>query len=163
MDREFWHIYYTALLQSLGAPQELCFPLVAATRRSDHWDRVLPGTREVLEELRAQGRRLGVIANSDGHIQDILVAVGLGDCFETFTDSALVGFEKPHPAIFRAALDSLGAQPDESLYVGDIYSVDYVGARGVGMAAVLMDVAGTYRDNGLPRVDSLDQLPALLA
>ena len=39
--------------------------------------------------------------------------------------------------------------------MGDVYSVDYVGARKVGMQAVLFDVAGTYRELEFPRVESL--------
>jgi putative hydrolase of the HAD superfamily len=53
-------------------------------------------------------------------------------------DSALVGVEKPDPAIFRAALDALGVAPGEALYVGDLYDVDVVGARAAGMEAVLL-------------------------
>ena len=54
------------------------------------------------------------------------------------------------------------ASAAESLYVGDVYSVDYVGARNAGMGAVLLDVAGTYRDRELPRVESLEQLETWL-
>ena len=54
------------------------------------------------------------------------------------------------------------ARAEESLYVGDVYSVDYVGARGVGMDAVLFDVAGAYCDRGVPRVGSLEQLETWL-
>jgi FMN phosphatase YigB (HAD superfamily) len=42
--------------------------------------------------------------------------------------------------------------------VGDVYSVDYVGARNAGMEAVLFDVAGAYRDRPEPHVKSLVQL-----
>jgi FMN phosphatase YigB (HAD superfamily) len=42
--------------------------------------------------------------------------------------------------------------------VGDVYSVDYAGAQKVGMQAVLFDVAGAYRDQDLPRVESLAEL-----
>jgi FMN phosphatase YigB (HAD superfamily) len=52
----------------------------------------------------------------------------------------------------------MNARPEESLYVGDVYSVDYVGATQAGMQAVLFDVAGTYREEGLPRVESLQEL-----
>jgi FMN phosphatase YigB (HAD superfamily) len=52
----------------------------------------------------------------------------------------------------------MNARPDESLYVGDVYSVDYVGARNAGMQAVLFDVAGAYRGREWPRVESLQQL-----
>jgi len=47
--------------------------------------------------------------------------------------------EKPHPLIFLAALDSAGVEAEESVYVGDQYSCDVVGARGVGMKPVLVD------------------------
>ena len=64
--------------------------------------------------------------------------------------------------IFQAALATIDARPEESLYVGDVYSVDYVGARNAGMDAVLLDVAGAYRDRDLPRVESLQQLESWL-
>jgi len=44
------------------------------------------------------------------------------------------------------------------LYVGDVYSVDYCGATKAGMKAVLFDVPGAYREKGLPRVESLEEL-----
>ena len=56
------------------------------------------------------------------------------------------------------ALASMNARPEESLYVGDVYSVDYLGATGAGMQAVLMDVPGAYRDQGVARVESLTEL-----
>ena len=57
----------------------------------------------------------------------------------------------------------MAAEPEESLYVGDVYSVDYLGATGAGMQAMLMDVAGAYRKKGLPRVESLAELQSALA
>ena len=54
------------------------------------------------------------------------------------------------------------ADPAESLYVGDVYSVDYMGARNAGMDAVLFDVAGTYRGRELQRVESLTELEGWL-
>jgi len=56
----------------------------------------------------------------------------------------------------------MNAAPEHSLYVGDVYSVDYLGATAAGMQAVLFDVAGAYRDSGLPRVESLEELEAML-
>src|SRR5579864_1847154 len=60
--------------------------------------------------------------------------------------------------IFETALASVGARPEESLYVGDVYTVDYRGATEAGMEAVLFDVCGAYREKGLPRVGSLEEL-----
>jgi putative hydrolase of the HAD superfamily len=101
---------------------------------------------------------LGVISNADGKIAEVLERCGIADCFESITDSGIVGKEKPHPAIFEAALRSLGVSASESLYAGDVYSVDYVGATNVGMQCVLFDVSGAYRDAGVARVESLQEL-----
>jgi FMN phosphatase YigB (HAD superfamily) len=57
----------------------------------------------------------------------------------------------------------MNADAAESLYVGDVYSVDYVGARNAGMQAVLFDVSGAYRGREFPRVESLVELENWLA
>jgi HAD superfamily hydrolase (TIGR01509 family) len=161
-DRQYWDAYFTSLLSALGIQdQQLHEALVAASRTSGNWDVVRPGTREILLQL-ARQYRLGVISNSDGGMENLLRRCGLGECFAGYTDSGRVGCEKPHPAIFQAALQQLAAQPQHSLYVGDVYSVDYLGATRAGMQAMLFDVSGAYRESGLPRVESLQELWAKL-
>jgi putative hydrolase of the HAD superfamily len=103
-----------------------------------------------------------VISNADGRIADVLEKCGIADCFESITDSGIVGKEKPHPEIFEAALKSLDVEAKQSLYVGDIYSVDYAGATAVGMQAVLFDVCGAYKNGGFPRIESLEELAVML-
>jgi putative hydrolase of the HAD superfamily len=158
IDYSFWQKFHTRLLREQGFTEDsVCAALVANTQMSANWDQILPGTRESLERL-GQHYRLAVISNADGYIDKVLRRCGIVDCFESITDSGIVGREKPHPAIFNAALQAMHVQPEESLYIGDIYSVDYVGARNVGMEAVLLDVSGAYRERGLPRVESLPEL-----
>jgi HAD superfamily hydrolase (TIGR01509 family) len=158
IDHGFWHLYYSRLLAQLDIKQtDLCHDLVARTRISRNWCDIRPGTREVLLRL-GQAYRLGVISNADGKIAEALNHCGIADCFESIIDSGLVGAEKPDPTIFQAALASLRMPPDDSLYIGDLYSVDYLGATRVGMHSVLFDVTGTYRARGLPRVESLQEL-----
>lgn len=161
-DRHYWDTYYSFLLNSLNVKDAgLHEALVTASRTSGNWDVVRPGTREILLQL-ARKYRLGVISNSDGGMEKLLRSCGLGECFLGFTDSGHVGREKPDPAIFQSALQQLSANPESSLYVGDVYSVDYVGATRAGMQAMLFDVAGAYRESDLPRVESLDELRAKL-
>ena len=105
---------------------------------------------------------IAVISNADGKIEDVLRRCGIAQCFRTITDSGLLGYEKPHPEIFSQALQSMNAAPEESLYVGDVYSVDYLGATGAGMHAILMDVPRAYREKGVPRVESLEDLQIIL-
>jgi HAD superfamily hydrolase (TIGR01509 family) len=162
VDHGFWHIFYTRLLAELGiADDAIRDDLVARTRVSANWCDIRPGTREALLHF-GEKYRMGVISNADGKIREVLGQCGIADCFETITDSGVVGSEKPHPAIFGAALSSLGVEAEESLYTGDVYSVDYLGATRAGMKAVLFDVCGAYKGNGTPGVESLEELEGLL-
>jgi HAD superfamily hydrolase (TIGR01662 family) len=162
VDRGFWWTFHTYLLQEMNALDDgLRNTLVENTQNSANWDQILPGTRDALERLRKQFA-IAVISNADGKIDAVLRHCGIMDCFQSITDSGKVGHEKPHPAIFEAALREMKADAAESLYVGDVYSVDYVGARKAGMQAVLFDVAGAYREREFPRVESLAELESRL-
>ena len=161
-DLSFWSLYYSQLLGDLGLEDPtLHNELATSIRNSANWDQILPGTREYLQEI-GMRYQIAVISNADGGIEDVLRRCTIADCFRTITDSGLVGYEKPHPEIFRQALASMNARPEESLYVGDVYSVDYLGAVGAGMHGMLMDYPGAYRERGVSRVESLDELRSAL-
>ena len=167
VDHSFWWIFHSYLLEDLNESRDdetrktLVQELVQNTQNSANWDQILPDTRAALDRIRKRFR-IAVISNADGRIENILSHCGIADCFETITDSGIVGLEKPRPEIFYAALKTMNARADESLYVGDVYSVDYAGATRAGMQAVLFDVAGAYRDRKEPRVESLAQLESWL-
>jgi len=163
-DHSFWWMFYTQLLGEMAVKDDVDAirdQLVTGIRNSSNWDAIRPGTAEQLREI-ARSYPVAVISNADGRIEDVLRKCGIADCFRTITDSGIVGYEKPQPEIFQQALKSMQAAPEESLYVGDVYSVDYLGATGAGMQALLMDVPGAYRDKGVPRVESLEELQIAL-
>lgn len=163
IDHSFWWTFYTHLVKDLDTVDESVRDiLVENTQKSANWDQILPGTREALQRIRRQ-YQIAVISNADGKIDEVLNRCGICDCFASITDSGTVGHEKPHPAIFAAALQAMKADAADSLYVGDVYSVDYLGARNSGMDAVLFDVSGAYRQSGFPRVESLAELERWLA
>ena len=162
VDHGFWWTFHTYLLQQVpnttnGSHDFIRDQLVENTQNSANWDQILPGTFAALEHLR-QRYAIAVISNADGKIDAVLRRCGICDCFATITDSGIVGHEKPHPAIFQAALQKMNADPADSLYIGDVYSVDYIGATQAGMQAVLFDVAGAYSEQNFPRVESLIEL-----
>jgi HAD superfamily hydrolase (TIGR01509 family) len=155
VDHGFWWTFHTYLLQQLNAGDDgVRDALIQNTQQSANWDQILPGTRDALERIREE-YAIAVISNSDGRIDAMLRRCGIVGCFQSITDSGNVGYEKPHPVIFEAALREMKAEAAESLYVGDVYSIDYIGARQAGMQAVVFDVAGAYREREFPRVDSL--------
>ena len=158
VDHGFWWNFYSYLLEEDSVPDDnLRSTLVNNTQDSANWDQIRHGTRESLDRI-SRDYCISVISNSDGRLVEVLGRCKIADCFQSVTDSGIIGYEKPHPAIFEAALRTMQAYPEESLYVGDVYSVDYLGARNIGMQAVLFDVAGAYCDQGLSRVESLEAL-----
>jgi putative hydrolase of the HAD superfamily len=163
---EVWRGYFERLFRESGVPEE---GLAAVGRRvrdvhaRDHlWTWVEDGTEEVLETLAGEGYRLAVISNADGRVERILEDVGLRRHFEFVLDSEVVGVEKPDPAIFHQACRRLELGPDRCLYVGDLYPVDYVGARGAGMEAVLLDPLERHGDRA-PALSTLGELSAFAA
>ena len=61
-----------------------------------------------------------------------------------------MGVEKPDPRIFRIALERAGVAATEAVYVGDLYSIDVVGARAAGLSAILMDPGACWGARDCP-------------
>ena len=105
--------------------------------------RYIPGVPELMQELSARFR-LGVVTNTHyaGHIHDHLRAMGISQHMAVVVTSIEHGRPKPHPSIFMSALERLDCDASEALFVGDSYTADYLGAKGVGMQALLIDPHG---------------------
>ncbi len=92
----------------------------------------------ILEEL--YGRfKVGVLSNSPYHgmVVEKLKREGAFQLLDAVVTSENVGRRKPSPEPFRAILEALGCQPQESLMVGDSED-DSCGAHGVGMRSVMI-------------------------
>ncbi len=107
---------------------------------------LMPGVRESLAQLRANVP-IGLITDGDVEIQMAkLSALGLTDSFDVvvLSDQAGREFRKPSPAPFLQALDALGLEAPNVVYVGDRPDKDVLGAHGVGMRAYRVRT-GEYR------------------
>ena len=130
--------------EKMGVPPRQ-IDLMALLRAYD-WHAVegvtlFPDVPDVLPAIRAAGMKTGLITNS-GHpmwMRDVeLNSYGLLEYFPDCRFSAAdVGWLKPYPAIFEAALNCLGIAPEEAVFVGDEPMADIVGAQSIGMRAVL--------------------------
>jgi len=98
-----------------------------------------PAAAGALAAARDAGLATGVISNSNGSIAGLLGSLGFLPYLDFVLDSFVVGVEKPDPRIFRMALERAGVDAGEAVYVGDLYSIDVLGARSVGMRAILLD------------------------
>lgn len=122
------------------------------------FDDALPALRAA----RAFGAGVAIISNADRNLAAECEALGLAPYVDALVCSCDVGCEKPAPEIFNNALAQLGVPPADALHVGDQYYSDVVGARGVGMHAVLLDRLGLLGSFGdCVRVSNLLQVLTL--
>ncbi len=142
-DREaaiaLWREFDRRLLAGLGVkdPERIADWLVENWRDPDLWPKT-PGTPEVLAELRRRGLRLAAVSNWDVLLPEILEAMGLAGFFERIYASALLGVQKPDPAIYQRALAEFELRPGEVLFVGDRPDADYEAPKKLGMRALLV-------------------------
>jgi len=110
-------------------------------------------TIPVLESLRAQDYKIGLVTNSmlPMWMRDVeLEAYAIIDYFDVRLTSGDTGYIKPHPFIYQKALGLLGVEPGEAVFVGDRPDYDIVGANDAGLTSVLM--APTYLERELNNI-----------
>jgi HAD superfamily hydrolase (TIGR01549 family) len=127
----------------------------------------LARNRPVLEAL-SQRYRLGVVSNFYGNLEAVCESSDLAPLFAVLADSRRIGAEKPDPAIFRAALKTLGGAPETTLFVGDSLSRDCEGARRAGIGFIWIapedvQAAEAQRAVSPPVLAALTKLSDLLA
>jgi len=141
--------YVRHVLEQLGVEDAAVVDAMVAWRRDFNrprglWTTALPGARAALALVREAGLAAALISNSNGQARSIVESAGLAVDLDFVIDSGEAGVEKPDPAIFRLALDRAGVAAEEAAYVGDLYSVDVLGARAAGIEAVLLDPGGHW-------------------
>jgi putative hydrolase of the HAD superfamily len=96
-------------------------------------------THALLESLRSRGLKLALVSNAFDPPELLhrdLGRMGLAERLDVAVFSSEVGRRKPDPLIFRTALDRLGVEPDQALFVGDSLEADIAGAAALGMQTV---------------------------
>jgi HAD superfamily hydrolase (TIGR01549 family) len=133
------------------------------------YDDVEPALRALAEA----GLKIGLISNTQRPLDEFAAHFALDRIFSAAISSAELGYLKPHPAIFEAALAAVGEPAAAAVMVGDSVKADIEGARQIGMRAILVRRTGDglssplqhilgpgYED--VPVIASLAELPALL-
>jgi putative hydrolase of the HAD superfamily len=131
--------------------------------------RLHPEVSAVLRTLRQRGLRLGICSNAPyrpASMHGQLRHVGLDELIDAAVFSGEVGWRKPSPHLFSAALDAVGATAVRTVFVGDRVREDVDGALAAGMRTVLV-VRNGWSPPGSPRagavVGSLTEVPGLIA
>ena len=96
---------------------------------------------DALKLMRSHGVRFGIVTNAfqPMWLRDVeLEEHGLLEFFPDCRISAAdVGYLKPHPSIFEAALQCLGTKPEETIFIGDNPVADIAGGQSAGMQTVV--------------------------
>jgi HAD superfamily hydrolase (TIGR01549 family) len=140
----FWINHARLALLELGCTTEEAGQLapgvyqeMEAAYRPGDW--VPPDVPETLEALKKAGYHLAVVSNRNKPYQEQLESLGLAGYFEFSLAAGEVDSWKPDPGIFLHAIQRLGVQPCQVVYVGDNYYADVLGAQRAGLYAVLLD------------------------
>ncbi|MEH7225994.1 HAD family hydrolase [Bacillus sp. JJ1566] len=122
-----------------------------------------PNLISMLEELKGNGLLLGMITNGRGQFQlDNIRALGIEEYFDIILVSELEGIKKPDPQIFIKAIQQLGVQPFECIFVGDHPENDVKAARNVGIKGIWKKDAQWDNVDADYIIEDLGVLPSLI-
>lgn len=104
----------------------------------------MPHVDELLEYLKSEGIRTGVISNigwSGGALKRRIERLLPEGEFEFIITSSEYAVRKPNPLIFKVALQKAGLKPDDVWFCGDNIKADVIGANGAGIFPIYYDCA----------------------
>jgi putative hydrolase of the HAD superfamily len=161
-DDSIWHRFTEEIFIGMGGPEAIASE--CATEIEEGWGvsenfELFEDALPVLEELRRAELKIGLVSNGIRDLTEFVAHHRLD--VDAIVDSRSHGRVKPHPTIFEAALEQLGANPDEAVMVGDSLEEDIEGARALGMRAILIDREDRHPEVE-PRLTDLYGLPAAL-
>jgi phosphoglycolate phosphatase len=106
---------------------------------------MLPGALEVLQTLRQQGFKLGVVTrNSASAVRTICSAIDT--LCDVFLPREVVRFVKPHPEHLQRALDHLHIPAQQVVMVGD-GPIDITAGKALGLKTVAVLTGGDRRES----------------
>ena len=157
----FWTEYVIRVVKEAGAAigRDLAGKILARMQQTKWEFKAFRDIINTLQMLKERGLLLGLISNAGQDMQKTYKELGLQPYLDYYVTSHEVGYDKPQPEIFQAALQKAKVKPAEAIYVGDQYELDIIGARGVGMAAILIDRKNWFPNiMDCPRIQSLDEI-----
>ena len=151
---DFYRNYNQQLCEALGISSyfaKLHPSLVYHFKKRKLWE-LFEDTQPVLNRLQKWGIPLALVANWDENLAALTKHLEIQGFFSCIVSSQEAGVEKPNPAIFKQAIEtlSLSVDSDGLLYVGNEYRADVLGARAADLVPVLID-----RDEDYPHADCI--------
>lgn len=115
---------------------------------------LLPQHRDLLFAWKEQ-YKIGLVTNFDDAktVRDLLLREGISKLFETVVISAEIGIRKPRKEIFLSACQQIKTAQTETLFVGDSWECDIVGAKSLGLDVAWINLERRRQDKLGPKAD----------
>lgn len=157
-EADYWCQYYRGIMEVLDIDDEDDSLWLLLKERSFYteWSAVYPEVHSVLKLLKP-GHKLGLISNAFPSLEELLDLLDLSRYFESLVISALAGVSKPDARIFQIALEDLGVEAKDSLFVDDMEE-NVLAAEELGFTAFLIDRKGEYTNTDCRRIESLGEI-----
>jgi FMN hydrolase / 5-amino-6-(5-phospho-D-ribitylamino)uracil phosphatase len=172
-DGEVFVAYIRHIIEQMGgdgATIDACSREIYREWATNHHFEMYDDTAAALEALSERGLRIGLISNSHRCLNSFQSHFELQHLVGGAISSAQHGFMKPCPSIFQAAMQIVGAEPAESVMVGDSIKQDVEGALRAGMRAIFLHRndephprEAELLARGVRTIRSLAELPDLFA
>ncbi|AYF41771.1 HAD family hydrolase [Ethanoligenens harbinense] len=115
-------------------------------------------TYAVLDALKENGLRLGLVTNWGLNCRAVLEQMGLDTYFDAVVVSSEVGIEKPDARIILRALQSMEVKAEDALFIGDNYYDDGVGSQRAGVAYFILERGNAAGPSGYPSIHGLTEV-----
>ena len=172
-DKNFVHIGWPKILEYLcsqGIFEE-------APVYQDYEDFVISKFKEIavkfpfaiptINEIKAMGLKVGLITNSESHVQiRKLAMLDLTDAFDYVIISGDTPYRKPQKEIFLMMAEKLGVDISEMMYIGDHPKFDVDGSRNAGCVPVWVKTTGTWIFPEIEKpelqVETVEEVPQII-
>ena len=148
------HVFCSAFERAVPVPNAQARELARRVRQvfiaARHWE-LCDGADKLLNVLSRHGWRHVILSNHVPELDDLVAGLGLDRHVEAVVCSAIIGYEKPHPEAFAAAL-RLRRNGEAVWMVGDNPEADVLGAERAGLRAVLV------RRNGVGLAEAAEEI-----
>lgn len=145
--RAFWHDVVERVFRRAGSTMpggEFFREVFDLFGRREAWHLDADAMASIAR-ARAVGWKVAVLSNFDTRLHGILRDLDVTRHLDALIVSCDVGFEKPDPGIYSAAMARLGVQPGDMVaMVGDSPAEDHDAPRALGWRAALVDPRGRY-------------------
>lgn len=129
-----------------------------------NYNDLVPGAFQILEYLAEKGYILHILSNGFQEVTHRKCELsGIKNYFKTITSADEINIRKPHPEVYKYALDKANAKTEESMMIGDDWIADVEGGKSFGLEVVFFDVFNdNFEAEGVKVIKKLDELKTFL-